>query len=97
MRILLPISGLAMIIPPILPMAMAWSLHWANMRLRDEHKVYCTYPSLIVVAGGINCVCFDKVLTCSIQLIRGAINLITAPARSERFYCSCTLLLRRNL
>lgn len=50
-----------MIIPPILPMAMVWSLHWANYRLRHDHKVYCAYPSLIVVAGGTNCVCFDKV------------------------------------
>lgn len=63
LRILLPISGLAMIVPPILPMAMVWSLHWANYRLRHDHKVYCAYPSLIVVAGGINCVCFDKVRT----------------------------------
>ena len=51
---------LTIAIPPALPAAMSMGKMYAQNRLQ-KHKIFCINSRVINVAGGINCVCFDKV------------------------------------
>lgn len=47
-------------VPPALPAAMTVGRFYAQIRLKNKN-IFCISPRSINVAGGINCVCFDKV------------------------------------
>lgn len=48
-------------VPPALPAALTVGIVFAQRRLKN-HKIYCISPRSINVCGGINAVCFDKVI-----------------------------------
>lgn len=48
-------------VPPALPAALTVGIVFAQRRLKS-HEIYCISPRSINVCGGINAVCFDKVI-----------------------------------
>lgn len=48
-------------VPPALPAALTVGIVFAQRRLKN-HEIYCISPRSINVCGGINAVCFDKVM-----------------------------------
>lgn len=48
-------------VPPALPAALTVGIVFAQRRLKS-HEIYCISPRSINVCGGINAVCFDKVM-----------------------------------
>lgn len=48
-------------VPPALPAALTVGIVFAQRRLKN-HEIYCISPRSINVCGGINAVCFDKVI-----------------------------------
>lgn len=60
---------ITIVVPPALPAAMTVGKLYALNRLKRQH-IFCMNSRVINVSGSIDCVCFDKVISISYEILQ---------------------------